>query len=71
MNKPWIDQAIARGDKFRFVSDPTSEAAIYVTNKGGFVTENGNKIKSIFGREVDYLKSKGYEFLSDGTAVRK
>jgi hypothetical protein len=71
VNKPWIDQAIARGDKFRFVSDPTSEAAIYVTNKGGFVTENGNKIKSIFGREVDYLKSKGYEFLSDGTAVRK
>lgn len=71
VNKPWIDQAIARGDKFRFVSDPTSEAAIYVTNKGGFVTENGNKIKSIFGREVDYLRSKGYEFLNDGTAVRK
>jgi hypothetical protein len=71
-NKPWLDEAIARGDKFRFVSNPADEAAIYSTNSAGdFILENGQKTKSIFGREVDYLKANGYEFLPDGTAVKK
>lgn len=71
VNKPWLDDAIARGDKFRFVSDPSSESATYVTkNNGEFILDNGNKVKSIFGREVDYLTSKGYRFLADGTAVK-
>jgi hypothetical protein len=71
-NRPWLDEAIARGDRFRFVSDPARDTAIYVTDKAGnFVLDNGRQIKSIFGREVDYLTSKGYEFLPDGTAVRK
>jgi hypothetical protein len=25
VNKPWLDDAIARGDSFRFVSDPSDE----------------------------------------------
>ena len=35
-----------------------------------FVLDNGKKIQSIFGREVDYLRSKGYMFKPDGTAVK-
>ena len=71
-NRPWLDEAIARGDKFRFISDPTKDAAIYVTDAANnLVLENGQRIKSIFGREVDYLTSKGYTFLPDGTAVKK
>lgn len=71
-NRPWLDEAIARGDKFRFVSDPAKDTAIYVTDKAGtFVLDGTERIKSIFGREVDYLTSKGYQFLADGTAVKK
>jgi len=70
-NKPWLDEAIGRGDTFRFVSDPGSEAALYVTDDAGkFILDNGSKIRSIFGREVDYLTSKGYTFSPDGTAVK-
>ena len=47
-----------------------SETAIYVTDKGKFVLDSNQKIKSIFGREVDYLKSQGYVFKADGTAVK-
>ena len=73
VNKPWLDDAIARGDNFRFVSNPADDFAIFVTDKKGkqFVLDgSGNKIKSIFGREVDYLKSKGYTFQPDGSAIK-
>lgn len=71
-NRPWLDEAIARGDRFRFVSDPAKDTAIYVTDRAGnFVLDGTERIKSIFGREVDYLTSKGYQFLADGTAVKK
>jgi hypothetical protein len=71
VNKPWLDEAIARGDKFRLVSDPAEEIAIYVTDDAGkFVLDNGNKIKSIFGREIDYLTAKGYNIQTDGIAVK-
>ncbi|MFT3764412.1 MAG: DUF4157 domain-containing protein [Minicystis sp.] len=72
VNKPWLEEAMARGDKFRLVSDPTSEAALFTTNDAGeFILENGQKTRSIFGREVDLMKANGYEFLPDGTAVKK
>lgn len=74
VNRPWLDAAIKRGDQFRFVSNPASETALYVTQKNGrdFVLDgSGQKILSIFGREVEYLKKMGYTFLPDGTAVRK
>jgi hypothetical protein len=35
-----------------------------------FVLDGEKKIQSIFGREVDYLKAKGYMFMLDGTAVK-
>jgi hypothetical protein len=72
VNKPWLDEAIARGDNFRFVSNPENEKALFVTagKDNAFVLDNGKKIQSIFGREVDYLKAKGYTFKPDGTAVK-
>ncbi len=74
VNRPWLDAAIKRGDQLRFVSNPTSETALYVTQKNGrdFVLDgSGQKILSIFGREVEYLKKMGYTFLPDGTAVKQ
>jgi hypothetical protein len=71
VNKPWLDDAMARGDNFRFISDPKNEKAIFTTDaKNEFILDNGNRIKSIFGREVDYLTSNGYVFQPDGTAVK-
>jgi hypothetical protein len=56
----------------RFVTDPTDELALFVTKNGKPILDSAvNKIRSIFGREVDYLKSKGYKFLSDGTAIKE
>ena len=70
-NKPWLDEAVARGDKLRFVSDPNDPKAIYAWDPNGQPRmHNGVQQKSIFGREVDYLKSKGYSFEPDGTAVK-
>jgi hypothetical protein len=73
VNKPWLDDAIARGDNFRFVSNPSDDFAIFVTNKKGtefILDSSGKKIKSIFAGEVEYLKSKGYTFQPDGSAVK-
>jgi hypothetical protein len=70
VNKPWLDEAVQRGDAFRFVSDPTSETALHVMEQNRFVLDKGEKIRSIFGREVDYLKSQGYVFHADGTATK-
>lgn len=67
---------MARGDAFRFVSDPNSDVSIYVTKKGPdgspefVLDEHGQRIKSIFGRELDYLREHGYVINSDGTAVK-
>lgn len=72
VNKPWLDDAVKRGDDFRFVSNPADERALFVTDKSGknFVfDEAGNRIRSIFGREIDYLVSKGYKIMPDGTAI--
>jgi hypothetical protein len=71
-NKPWIDEAIARGDIFRFVSNPTVEKNLYVTDRrGAYILDSlGNRIKSIYQRELDYLRENGYTFLPDGTAVK-
>ena len=39
VNKPWLDEAITRGDNFRFVSNPTSDVSIYVTRGESLVLE--------------------------------
>lgn len=70
VNLPWLEAAIKRGDNFRLVSNPTKETAIYVTRGDKFVLDaSGKRIKSIFGREVDYLKSKGFSILPDGSVI--
>ncbi|WP_374459834.1 hypothetical protein [Chryseobacterium taeanense] len=61
-NKPWLDEAIKRGDPVRFVTDPNSEVGKFVkVGKEYVLDENGNKIPTIFSREVEYLKQKGYK----------
>ena len=72
VNKPWLDEAITRGDNIRLVSSPTNPKAIYVTDDlGEFVLDaSGNKITSIFGREINHLKAKGYTILNSGVAVK-
>ncbi|WP_437328885.1 hypothetical protein [Sorangium sp. So ce381] len=70
-NKPWLDDAVARGDNFRFVSDPKDPRAThYYDDDGAPIMHNGEHVKSIFGREVDYLEANGYTFQPDGTAVK-
>lgn len=71
VNRPWLDDAIARGDQFRLVSDPADDTARFVTHADGtFILDDaGERITSIFGMEVEYLISRGYTILADGTAV--
>ncbi|MBB4806831.1 hypothetical protein HNP38_002127 [Chryseobacterium defluvii] len=63
VNKPWLDEAIKRKDPIRFVTDPDSDIGKYVkTGKNKFaVDESGNKIPTIFSREVEHLRKNGYQ----------
>jgi hypothetical protein len=73
VNKGWLDDAISRGDSFRLVSNPADPLKYFKTADNGvdfLLDEAGNKIKSIFGREVDHLRSKGFTIRPDGTATR-
>jgi hypothetical protein len=39
--------------------------------EGNFILDaSGNKIKSIFGIEIDHLKANGYTILSDGITIK-
>lgn len=70
-NKPFLDDAINRGDNIRFVSDPTLDINKYVMKGAEFVLDvNGNKLLSMLGREAAYLESKGYEIIN-GVATKK
>ncbi|KAB1231992.1 hypothetical protein [Chryseobacterium viscerum] len=62
-NRPWLDESIKRGDPIRFVTDPNSEIGKYVRlGKNKFaIDKTGNKIPTIFSREVEYLKKNGYK----------
>jgi hypothetical protein len=72
VNKPWLDEAMARGDQFRMISNPADNKVLFVTaNDGTFMLDSGGeKIRSIFGREVDYLTANGYKILADGTVAK-
>ena len=50
-NRPWLDQAIDRGDNITLATEPTPEELV---NDAGEPTG--------FGREYDYLTSKGYVY---------
>lgn len=51
-NKPFLDQAIARGDDILMVTDPTKSSNL-LSQSGGL---------SGFGQEVQYLLSRGYVY---------
>ena len=55
VNEPWLKQATDRGDVIRVVSNPNDLGNLY---KNGDI----NQGLSFFGREVEYLKSKGYRY---------
>jgi hypothetical protein len=65
-NQKFLDDAIARGDNIRFVSDPTDVNNLYKRGKDGKLTDK----LTTFGREVEYLKGKGYE-IKGSEAVKK
>jgi hypothetical protein len=62
-NKPWLDESIKRRDPIRFVTDPNSEIGKYVKlGKNNFaIDKSGNKVPTIFSREIEYLKKNGYK----------
>lgn len=63
-NKPWLEEAIARGDEFYAVSDPTKGMFIYkriddILQDG----TNGTTIKLTgYGKEVEILYKNGYKY---------
>ena len=65
-NVNFLDDAISRGDKVRFVSDPTDLNNLYKKGKDGKLTDR----LTTFGKEVEYLKGKGYE-IKGNEALRK
>lgn len=72
VNRPWLDDVIARGDDVRFVTNPNLEKAKFVYNDKlkQFVTDNlGKKVPTIFSKEVEYLKQNGYKII--GHIARK
>ncbi|KAB8152086.1 hypothetical protein EZY14_015245 [Kordia sp. TARA_039_SRF] len=72
VNKPWLDDIIARGDDVRFISDPSLETSKYVFDDKlrMFATDEfGKKVPTIFSKEVEYLKNNGYEII--GHIARK
>ncbi|MGH1343724.1 MAG: hypothetical protein ACRBN8_19360 [Nannocystales bacterium] len=72
VNRPWLQEAIRRGDAIRLVSNPADDVAIYVTTRTGeFVLNGGQRVRSIFGREVQFLQQNGYRIGTDGVAVRR
>ncbi|WP_046743438.1 hypothetical protein [Kordia zhangzhouensis] len=72
VNRPWLDDIIARGDDVRFISDPSLETSKYVFDDklSKFATDEfGKKVPTIFSKEVEYLKNNGYEII--GHIARK
>jgi hypothetical protein len=71
-NKPFLDEAISRGDDIVLATNPTLNKLYKVNAKGEFIDNLGNAIDDIselstkgvltgFGKEMDYLKKLGYE----------
>jgi hypothetical protein len=71
VNKPWLESAISRGDNIRLVSNPGDPRAMYTNKKGRFILDdNGEKIPSLFAREINLLKANGYLIGDDGIAYK-
>ena len=56
LNQNWLLSASTRGDVIRVMSNPFSNANLYVNGVNG--------VKTTFGKEIDYLISLGYTFNS-------
>ena len=55
-NKPWLDNAIARGDIFKIATEPTWDNLTRINMLTGKTELTG------FGREYTYLRQHGYSF---------
>jgi len=55
-NKPFLDKAIERGDDIILTTKPTDSVLNKYDDFGNYVGRTG------FGKEIDYLKSKGYVY---------
>jgi len=51
-NKPFLDEAIARGDDIVLATKPTNDV----------LYKRGGSVQTIFGREYEYLIENGYVF---------
>jgi hypothetical protein len=71
VNRPWMEEAIARGDRFRLVSNPADELATFVTDaRGNFILDEARqRIRSIFWRELELLRARGYTITAEGLAL--
>lgn len=63
VNGPWVQEAIARGDQFRLVSNPSDARNLVRT------LEDGSEMPTIFARELELLRRNGYTILDDGMAI--
>ncbi len=59
-NKPFLDEAILAKRGFKFFDDPNSNLI--------YDKQDPSRGLNFFGREVEYLKSKGYT-IKDGYAL--
>ena len=55
-NKPWLDEAIARGDIIMLATEPVGHA-IYIYDDNGLISGLTG-----YGREIKYLESHGYVY---------
>ncbi len=62
-NKPFLDKAVARGDRIAVVTKPTSRV-LYKKKNGEILRgPDGKPLLTTFGREMQYLKeTKGYRY---------
>lgn len=68
-NRPWLENAIARGDEIYAASDPMNPLFIYKNDKGVFeLNDNGEKMLTGFGKECKILYENKYKYIA---ATRK
>lgn len=58
-NKPWLDKLTSDGADIVVLSDKGNDYLKFIFNKadGSFATKNGQRIKTGFGKEIDYMEN--------------
>ncbi|MEG0411159.1 MAG: hypothetical protein RR538_09400 [Erysipelotrichaceae bacterium] len=64
-NKPWLDNAIERGDILKIATEPTQNKLYRINNVTGKTELTG------FGREFRYLQEHGYTYDSVTKSMKK